>query len=306
VPSNVPFSDPRAYVDRSTYITPDGVEYMLSSPLFVLQEDGWGMPPVEYVTERGPFQHGETVKDFFLRPRTLQLIVRRSGCSRSEYWDIRAKLLDILRPGRGLASTPPSPGILRKYLANGAVRELFVYTSEGPGFPGRTDDSWDQWSIQDVIRFTAYDPIARDPKPVSVTFQTTGVTGTFPLTFAWTSSPGSGGSQTINYVGTFLALPTIFITGPIISPLITNITTGEKIQLTFSLNAAEYATIDLSYGNKTVVKNDGTNLIGYVSSDSDLATFHLTTGGNVLQVTAGGTSIASNILLTWYNRYIGA
>ena len=57
--------------DRITYITPDGVEYMLSPPVWVLQEDGFGMPPIEYVTQRGPLQHGETVKNLFLRPRTI-------------------------------------------------------------------------------------------------------------------------------------------------------------------------------------------------------------------------------------------
>lgn len=302
----VPWAVPKDYFDRTTYIAPDGLEFMLSSPVFVIQEDGLGMPPIEYVTERGPFQHGDTVKDYFLRPRVIQVILRQGGCSRLEYWNIRARLLDAVRPGRGPAIAPPMPGIFRKYLANGAVREWLVYTSEGPGFPARSDEAWDQWAIQDVVRFTAYDPIARDPRTVSATFATTGASGTFPITFPYTFIAGSGGQQTINYAGTFITYPTIFIAGPTTSPLITNITTGEHIQFTFTLAAGEYATADLSYGHKTVTKSDGSNLIGYVSSDSNLATFHLNPGTNVVQVLATGTSVASSVILTWYNRYIGA
>ena len=62
------------------YIAPDGAEYEFHVPSFVgrwvINQSGWGTPPIEHVTERGPFQHGETVKDYFLRPRTIQLLIR--------------------------------------------------------------------------------------------------------------------------------------------------------------------------------------------------------------------------------------
>lgn len=296
---------PIDYTDRAVYVTPDGVTFPLSAPLFLLQEDGYGMPPLEYVTERGPFQHGETVKDYFLRPRVVQLIVRRNGCSRAEYWNIRAQLLDMLRPGRGALQSPPSPGTLRKYLSNGSVRELLVYTSEGPGFASHSPDQWDQWSVQDTIRFTAYDPVARDPVVQSRSYVSTGPGGTFPITFPWLFGSFGIGTQDIVYAGSFLTFPTITINGPVVSPLIKNITTGEKIQFTFTLAAGETVIVDLSYGRKTVTKNDGTNLIGFVSSDSNIATFHLNPGLNQMQITATGTSNISSFVLTWFNRYIG-
>lgn len=298
-------SAPPDYSDRMVYITPDGVEYKLSAPLFVIQEDGFGMPPIDYVTERGPFQHGETVKDYFMRPRTIQLIVRRNGCTRSEYWNIRKVLLDILRPGRGLIQSPPAPGLLRKYLANGDVRELFVYTSQGPGFASHSPDQWDQWSVQDTIRFTAYDPVMRDPVLQSKSYASSGTSGTFPITFPWLFASFGIGAQDITYSGTFLAFPTITINGPVVSPLIRNVTTGEKIQFTFTLAGGEQAVADLSYGHKTVTKNDGTNLIGFVTADSDVATFHLNPGLNQMQITATGTSAISSFVVSWYNRYVG-
>lgn len=293
---------PLPNLDRLTYITPDAVEYMLSPPTWVLQEDGLGMPPIEYVTQRGPFQHGETVKNFFLRPRTIQLVVRKQGCSRSEYWGIRARLLDILRPGR---LDPTTPGTLRKYMANGSVRDLSVYTSEGPGFPSHSDEVWDEWSIQDTIRFTAYDPILRDPSVKSASFSIGVPTGTFPITFPYQSSTFGTGTQAVN-AGTWDSAPTIIITGPITGASITNITTNETITFNYALAAGQVATFDLNFGRKTVTLADGTNLIGYVSVDSDLGTFHFRPGTNQLQVFGTGTSGATSIVLQWFNRYIGA
>lgn len=294
---------PQLYLDRLTYITPDNVEYMLSAPVFVLQEDGFGMPPIEWVTERGPFQHGETVKDFFLRPRTVQLVVRRNGCSRAEYWNIRNTLLDILRPGRGPLGRP-RPGTLRKYTANGAVRELQAYPSEGPGFPSRGPDVWDQYSVQDTLRFTCYDPIAKDPKIKSTTFSAVGSQGVFPITFPFQTS-SFGSNTTVQYAGTWLSYPTVILNGPLNGPIVRNLTTGEKIQLDGSIASGRTVTIDLTFGTKTVTLDDGTNMIGLVSADSDLATFHLTPGVNLLSAFSSGTASGSNIVLQWYERYIG-
>lgn len=296
-------------LDRLTYITPDGVEYMLSSPLFVLQEDGYGMPPLEYVTQRGPFQDGESVKAVFLRPRTVQLVIRRNGCSRAEYWNIRNTLLDILRPRRsnpitGVAISPSTPGILRKYLANGAIRELFAFPSEGPGFPSHGPETWDEYSVQDTLRFTCYDPVARDPKLQSAAFVSSGSITTFPITFPLTIA--SFGSNTlIKTDGTWDTFPTIVINGPLTGATIVNTTTGERIALGYTIPAGHVVTFDLGFGRKTVTLDDGTNLIGYVTADSDLGTFHLQPGNNNMQVFGTGTSGTSSITLQWYKRYIG-
>lgn len=293
---------PENFVDRTTYIAPDGVEYMLSAPVFVLQEDGLGMPPIEYVTQRGPAQHGETVKNFFLRPRIIQLIIRRSGCSRVEYWNIRNALLGILRPGRVGAT---NSGTLRKFLANGGVRDLLVFTSEGPGFPSHNPDQWDQWSIQDTIRFTAYDPIARDPHLRTIAFQSGVIPGTFPITFPYVIVSGFGTVANVTNAGTWDSAPSIVIAGPIVSPTLRNLTTNEQLVLNYTVPAGRSVTYDLTYGNKTVFQDDGVNLIGYVSTDSDLGTFHLKPGTNSIQVSGSGTTVASSITLQWYDRYIG-
>ena len=75
-------------------------------------------------------------------------------------------------------------------------------------------------------------------------------------------------------------------------------------------------TFDLSYGVKTVLNQNGTNLIGSLSTDSDLATFHLTPdaevtantandGLNPISVTGTNLNEDSALMLKWYTRYIG-
>lgn len=288
-------------VERLTYFTPDNVEFMLSSPWYVIQEDGFGMPPLEFITQRGPFQHGETVKDIWLRPRIVQLMVRREACSRPEYWDLRAALLNTMRPNR---TALPTPGRLRKYLANGQVRELFAYPSEGPGFPSHDPNEWQQFSVQDTIRFTCYDPVAQDPVLKSSAYASSGAVGAFPITFPYQIA-SFGTNAPINYLGTWLAYPTIVINGPAVGAVIRNLTTDELISFSYTVASGRSVTFNLEYGRKTVTLDDGTNLIGYVSADSDLGSFHLTPGSNNMQVFASGTSAVSSIILSWYDRYIG-
>ena len=289
--------------ERLVYITPDDVEFMLSAPWYVMQEDGFGMPPLEFVTQRGPFQHGETVKDIWVRPKVMQLMIRRSATSRTEYQNLRMHLINTLRFNRG-PGHGPTPGRLRKYLANGRVVEWQVYASEGPGFPSHDPNIWDQWSIQDSIRFTAYDPIARDPRLKSVAYGSTGVVGLFPITFPFQIA-SFGTSSPINYAGTWDTFPRIVLNGPLTGPIIRNLATDEKLSFTYSIPTGRTVTIDLEYGRKTVTLDDGTNLVGYMTSDSDVGSFHLQPGTNTLQIFATGTSGGSSVMLFWFDRYLG-
>jgi hypothetical protein len=254
------------------------------------------MPEIEYVTQRGPYQHGESVKDYFLRPRIVELHIRQNFCSRQAYWDGRAAILDLLRPHNGI-------GILRKVLPNGAKRDLLVNIQSGPKFEPRKNDSWDELSFEEIIRFVAYNPVYFDPDQRSQTFGTSGAL-TFPLTFPITFA-SFGNTVTVNYEGTWIEYPTIVITGPLSATEIINLTKGDRIGLTYNIPAGRYITIDLSYGTKSVLLDDGTNLIGYVSSNSDLATFHLHPGDNVIRVIGTGSSLATNVSINWYSRYVG-
>ena len=115
----------------------------------------------------------------------------------------------------------------------------------------------------------------------------------------------------ISYPGTWLALPTIVIAGRIDDPRIDNVTTGEKIELDLNIPNGRTVTIDLTEGVKTVTDDLGTNLIGAVSSDSDLATFHIApdpeaTGGiNAMRLRGSNASGNTSVQIRYFVRYFG-
>lgn len=310
-------------VEFDTYIAPDNETYKFRDGIekFVISgTNGLGLPRINYITQRGPFQHGETILDFRLEPRVLTLLHRRNGCSRQEYWDHRSALLNVLRPNRQ-PTLSFQTGTLRKILPDGSRRDLSVLVSDGVKFDDNAS-RWDEFSIMDGIQFIAFDPTIFSPTLISISF---GVATAEELVFPFAFQPSdltrpmlifSGdalqGSQSVEYTGTWLTYPTITITGPITNPIIRNTTTDEKIEITYTVSAGEVVTITLTYGNKTIVNNSGTNLVGLVTTDSDLATFHIapdpeaTDGINI--ITAEGTNAIAGttlIAISYFTRYIG-
>ena len=155
------------------FITPDGITYELHTASrkgrWVMQSAGWGTPPIDYITQRGPFQDGATVKDFFLAPRVIQMLVRQIYCDRDAYWTGRADILNMLRPNRQLTPTAVVPGVLRRILSDNSARDLNVFLTTGPDFdPLRR--GWEEFSFQELLRFVAYDPVIFDPVRVDTIF----------------------------------------------------------------------------------------------------------------------------------------
>lgn len=297
--------------EQLMYIRPDGVKYRLHAPpsRSVMQEEGFGTPPIDYIVDRAPFQHGDTVRSFTLGPRPVQLVITQNFCSRTEYWAGRAAFLDTIRPNRAVDFN--APGKLLYYLPNNVKRQLDVLLDSGPGF---TPDQagWRKWSFTEAIRFTAHNPVWYDPAARATVFASEASTSdelvfpiTFPIEFAT-----FGGSTSVAYEGTWIEYPTLVLTGPIVGPVITNQTTGHSITLDYSIASGETVTIVL-YGRKTITNQLGANLLNTISADSDLTEFSLAPdpiapgGVNVISVGGSGTSGLSTVAITYYNRYFG-
>ena len=303
---------------------------------------GMGMPPLEYITQRGPYQHGQSVLDFRLQSRTIQYIHRRKGCSREDYWSNRGNLLNLIRPNRWECNF--QQGRLRKVQPDGTVRDIMAVIEFGPRFEPRDLNVWDEWAFTEAIRFVCHDPTFFDPNLQRAVWVLSNLENlifygaALDIPTPVPDSPGppdwsdrlifegdsldSGGIwfgedslyQILNvtYAGTWLSYPVIRLTGPISQPQIWNLTLGLKIELTYDIPAGDTVTMDLAFGNKTVIDNHGTNLIGTVTTDSTLSTFRLApdpeaTGGvNQLQVIGDDAVIGeTQVTVEWYTRFIG-
>ena len=303
-------------IEFDQLITVDGETYRFNNKQdkFVWGITGQGMPPIEYRTQRGPFQDGETPLGFVLRPRSIGLIHRYNNCNRQGYWDNRSELMDILRPNRQLPGQFQG-AVLRKILPNGDKRDLCVFIDSGPNFRGSNRNTWDEFSVQEALRFIAHDPTFFDPdKNVQdLTLPTSGE-DEWALPFEFSiqfSSDGSAQTDTVMYDGTYKSYPTIIMQGPLTNPVVQNISTGEKIKLETTITDNTTVTISLEPGNKTIFDDLGNNLIGFLTTDSDLATFHLapdpevTDGANLFGVAASAIDAGSRIAIEWFTRYIG-
>lgn len=293
-------------IEFNEYITPDGQIYSLEGiNKYMMSIEGEGMPPINYITQRGPFQHGISLTDYFLGPRIIQMLVRQQDCSRQNYWNLRAALLNYLRPNR---VDPVATGRLRKYFPDGSRRDIDVLIQQGPNFEPRNLSRWDEYAFQETLRFIAFNPIYYNPtQRVSTATQSGQLV--FPITFPITF--GAYNSLSITYLGTWLDYPTIELTGPMSYPRFTNTVTGDFIQFNYVIPPGVVVTFSLLYGSKAVTDSLGNNLMGYVSSDSDLTTFSLVpdpiapNGVNTINIIAGGASVASSIVFKSYDRYIG-
>ncbi len=300
-------------------ITPDGITYALDGVkdrVMTTQFDGQGMPSIEYVTERGPLQQGQTVLAYKLQPRVMQIAFRRSGHDREQYWSLRQELINQLRPNRLQTGTVPTPCVIRKILPGHIFRDIDVLIQQGPDFSSG-DGNWDEFGFTEGLRFIAHDPTFYDPEAHVETFLFNAIAGlvvptSYPLVF------GSGTTSLtldITYVGTWISYPVITITGPIDAASITNTTTDETLGFSKPLGLGEQVVIDTRFGHKSVYdpllapSDPEYNLIYAVSGD--LGTFHIEAspqapgGLNHLEVTLFGVDPTGSVAIQYYDRYIG-
>lgn len=292
-------------VEYDSFITADGEEYNFhtlggKNSRYELSDSGSGMPPIDYITQRGPYQHGETLKDWFLRPRVVQLVIRNNQCSRAEIYDAREQLLNILRPNR-----PGGPiGTLRKRYPNLRTRDLDCAIEQGPRFEPRSARGWDEFSFTETLRFIAFNPIYYDPTVHADSFTLQVHDLIFPITFPILFG-ASYISGSITYSGNWIEYPMLTVTGPADNFTISNTTTGELIGIVYPLASGQQIVIDLTYGVKSVTGPGGVNLMPYVSANSNLTTFHLEQGVNALVLSGQGFGAATQLSVNWKNRYIG-
>lgn len=285
----------------------NGVEYDLNdaSRYLWMSDDGLGMSPLHRIVERGPQQHGETDLGFRLDPRTIKLVIGAFGADDEEYWDIRRELLGIFTP------TTSAIG-LRFGLPNGDTRQIDVHVS-GEFQIGSSDRKRIAHKIGMMLR--ASDPTFYDPTGQAYAFNIGGGSSGWTVATIVPSPIGSTNlaqSRTITYNGTWCTYPTVKITGPITNPVVTNNTTGEKLDFTgTTITAGHYYLIDTRFGVKTVLDDAGANQYSKLTSDSKLNTFHLEAhpvapnGANDIQVSGTSITSATEVTMTFFSRFIG-
>lgn len=271
-----------------------------------LGNDGFGLPPVSRKTERGPFQHGTTLKGMRLEPRTIQLVLLAYGASEDDYYQRRDELAYIFSPS-------DDPIKLRFTLPSGAVRQIDCTYNGGLTLPS-TDRYGHSQKV--ALSLVADDPTWYDPDGVTVSFGISAGGSSFNVPLAVSINVGSSvldQSVAVTYGGSWDAYPIVTIYGPIANPVITNTTTGDTLDFTgHTIGAGDFYTVDTRYGSKRVYRNGNLadNRISELTTASNLATFRVyrkrvVPGGvNTFRVTGTGANTTTQVYLAYNPRFL--
>lgn len=292
-------------------VTVANVTYDLSDSIAYahLGNDGFGISPVERLTEQGPLQDGDTDVGFRLAPRPITLVLNAIGTDINTYYQKRQQLRTIFKP----RTTP----VLLKFTDTlGNTYAIYAHYINGLSFNSNDKGAFGPFTQKVGIVLMANNPLWFNPNQQIYTYTVGSALGTgfaFPISF-----PISFGSSTVNqiqtitYNGDYATSPIIEIHGPITDAVITNLTTGVVLDFTGTTIAdGTYYTIDTRYNSISVTQNNGTNRIDKLVGQSDLSGFRLeaspdAVGGiNSIQVTGSAANINTIIYLRYFEQFTG-
>lgn len=279
-----------------------------------------GLASTQRLSQRSPGQLGDTDLGGLTDPRFVELKWRITGRDLDHYRELRETFMTVFRNrGEAVALTFDFGG--------GRVRSTDVHLDGLLNFQERRRT---MEVVSGILK--ASDPRLYDPTLRTVEFALLDSSGGLPIPFSIPIPIGQDALSTIQSItyagGSYLAAaeyPLIIINGPIDNPIVRNLTTGERIALTANgglmLDSGEFVTIDLSgfprRDNKTIRDQDGNNASQYLSTDSDLASWHLAYAGELLpdgtyasgvnSISCAGSNVtlATSVELRYYDRYEG-
>lgn len=269
----------------------------------LVEFDGFGMPDVRRLTQRGPLQNGDTDVGFRLDPRIMRLAVIAYAGDEQGIINKRAALLGLLRPGNG--------GLILRWTYDGVSKQIDCHYAGGMTLPS-TD--WKLGHHRAVFELRAADPTWYMTDSTTITWANDGGGSgfTFPLPMPFTfggSTINANQSVDLSNANAWETFPTIYIYGRINSPIVTNQTTGDTLDFTGNnVGVGEYIVIDLAYGTKTVNLVSGgvsTNWVSKLTTSSDLATFSLQPGENTVNLSGSNADSTTRVEMIYNERLVG-
>jgi len=308
------------YTVRNKTYTLDGYDATTGLTINMVNMSGWGLPAITPIVNRGAQQDGDTQVGYRLDARTFTLSLFVDNDNYFDYLRCRETLASMFAPSMSKGT------IALTYTAtNGGITQTIRRSIDGYIVGGLSfdDDVSNGWFVLANVQFRADDPTFYDPTPNSVTATATITGDATPIPKTYPVPYGSDviNQQTVvNYSGSYSTYPIITINTGLhgfTSMTITNLTTGKSLSFA-NLDANNIYTVDLRYGFKTIVDQNGNNAFEKVVAGSNLASFNIADsrtvndGINVIYVDAilGNPSIPTvgsgeSVVISYFNRYSG-
>lgn len=255
--------------------TVDGQKLKFTGEFYLRGFANFGMAPVEYITQKGYKQIGESVRDFTLSAKSIPLSIFTSeNLSRTEYWQERARIIDIFRPNRGLNNLNRLKITIRR--KDNSRRYIYCFYENGLEFQD-IDDDRNAFRIQTSVNLYCPTPIWYDANETSLSPSASVASElvfpiTFPIQFA--SSGAVFATGDLAYTGTWRSYPTITIDGPYTTATLTLEPFGASILLANAIGVGEQRIISLSETGFSIVDENGLDAFGDVQS-ANLVDFYI-------------------------------
>ncbi len=266
---------------------------------FILEEvKGLELPTVRLPRYHLPGASGAFVSNALYGERSIRIkgVVNAPDGSRLTYLTNRTTLINNLAykyddNGRPLTRT------LTVTLLNGQVLTANVYVDTPliMGFsPDQTD--WEEFEIGLI----APDPFLYSSSPISGTINLpVGGGTTIPAAVPMSLAPSSGGTLSLNNIGSQTAYPTITLNAPLTNPYIVNQKTGGFLKLNYTLSVGQLPVV-IDCRNQKITQ--GTNdITGVQSTDSTFWT--IPSGVNNIGFSATGGS--GTCVVSFYPLFLG-
>ncbi|MFS0822179.1 phage distal tail protein [Bacillus sp. 1P02SD] len=283
--------------DKISWIDPNGTEHLFETDMKVLSGmNGRWMPPISYTEDKVPFQPGSRLRNVNVEPRDVDIPIYIKAKSEMNLKNKMRQTTRMLNPLKG-------DGKLKVISPDGSQRELscrYLTGLEGREERGIKGVRWQKA----ILVFRAFDPFWYDTAAIVKSFKINESPATFFPFFPLRLTSSSVFADTsIDNTGDVETWPEWIITGPGENIVLRNMTTGEITHIETSVGDGESITINTKPFEKTVTKNDGTNLFHTLTDESSL--WALQEGKNSIRLEMSNANEASSIQLTYRNRYWG-
>jgi len=284
----------------------------LTGPIYVSQIDGTGQIRPRRVVESGPQQHGQTLNQALLSARMITMRLGLISPSGDE------ALGSIRERMHWLFNAINERSYLDCYRPDGTVRRFDCYYHSGlTGKRTAVDPYGHQY---EVLQLVCDDPLPYEwplgllefEMPGGYYYSGDGMMVATPVETLFGPSAITE-QRALVYQGSWEDYPVIRFTGPMRSPYVANLTTGEILAFEDDavINEGVWWEVDCRYGYKYVIDSAGQIRTGFLSDDSDLATFHIAPhpkaegGSNLIQVAALNCRPSSKITIQYITYWFG-
>jgi hypothetical protein len=287
--------------DTLVYTRSDGLVLDLSDNVNYKfrHHEGFGIGDFDHTAVDVPTLDGDYWFGTRFKTRTVTVDIVINATNLASLQTKRGQLLSALNPH-------PYSGKLTLTQSNGVVRCLDCVLSSTLPMPTSQHIGRAHMALSLQFRSVG-SPFLYDPVQQSTTITPSGGGFTFPWQFPFVLAQSQiYAAPVINNPGDVPTPVEINLTGPALNPIFQNSTTGQ----TFSFSGG-LANVDINPGGILYINTDPrkrrVQLYGVDAWDKLVAAdfWGLNAGANNLFFDIGNTTVATSLVISWFNRYLG-